>query len=413
MKLITIIKNFVEKHGEKVVILLTVLFFTYTTWFTLAHRYVGLQFVYLAQSFLAGKLHFIRDTGFFDEPAIYQGFEYLPLGPFPAILLTPFVAVAELFSEIFVQSYLSWLFSIIVFFVVYAIARRIKYTKTDSLFWAFAFTFTSSFFGIALNPYANYYAHCVVVLLLLLALLEFTGLRRYWVIGLLLSFALMSRLTAGIGIIFFLLTIITSQQIPAKKMNKALQLLTPFFIAIIAIALYNYLRFDNVFETGYAYQNLIHEIQLAARATGTFALHHVPQNLYYMFLSPPHLYNTSSTMVTFPYIFTNKFGMSLFFVSPYLLYLFFLKIKGRIPWLLLISSIVIAIPILLAWSTGFEQFGNRFSLDFFPFIFLLLLMLYKRKRGAMGWKMKIVIIAFGCLNFYLLLVSNFVAVQYS
>src|SRR3989344_5713193 len=64
------------------------------------------QFTYLAKSFLQGKLFFTSTLNTWHDAAYFAGHYYWPLGPFPALLLIPFVAVGNLFGVFFYQGYL-------------------------------------------------------------------------------------------------------------------------------------------------------------------------------------------------------------------------------------------------------------------------------------------------------------------
>ena len=53
------------------------------------------QYVRLAESFLSGKLHLLVELPeHLHDTALYGGRYYWPLGPFPAVLLMPFVRSA-------------------------------------------------------------------------------------------------------------------------------------------------------------------------------------------------------------------------------------------------------------------------------------------------------------------------------
>jgi hypothetical protein len=62
---------------------------------------VDQQFSYLAESFLQGKTYFLAPAAFGYDTVFFQGKYYWPLGPFPAVLLLPFLLVFRSFGLFF------------------------------------------------------------------------------------------------------------------------------------------------------------------------------------------------------------------------------------------------------------------------------------------------------------------------
>jgi len=78
----------------------------------------------------------------------------------------------------------------------------------------------------------------------------------------------------------------------------------------------------------------------------------------------------------FPYLKVNHFGMAIWFSSPLFIYL----LLARRQVYTLSASIGIAIlmiPSLFYFGIGISQFGYRYSLDFLPLLFLVLLSSFK------------------------------------
>jgi hypothetical protein len=65
-------------------------------------------------------------------------------------------------------------------------------------------------------------------------------------------------------------------------------------------------------------------------------------------------------------------GTSVLLVSPFLFYLFLVR-WDLINKLIAVNSALVLLTVLAFRSTGFEQVGYRFSLDFLPFVFWLLM----------------------------------------
>lgn len=358
------------------------------------------HFSYLASAFLAGHLYldsFISVIGKYDT-AYFNGHYYWPLGPGPAVLLLPFVYLFSLLKIFFWQAYLSLALVALNFFLVFRISRRFNYQVLDALYLAYAFIFASVFIGPAAFPWSWYFAQTVAVAMLVLSLNEFFHRRRYWLIGIFLAFALTVRITAGLGVVFFVLMILFSERHQSggkvKQLAQLAQLAFPLSVAFLGLAIYNYWRFNSFLNSGYGLQ-IIHESQAILRNQGLFSWRHLGRNFYEAFLHLPIL-NRS-----YPYIQASPWGLSLFISTPYLVYLFFWKYRDKLSKFLWATIVVIAIPIFLYYGIGFRQFSYRYALDFFPFLFVLFIYNFRKRYNSLGMGLKALIIISSLLNFYL------------
>lgn len=361
------------------------------------------QFSFLARSFLAGQTYFIDILPSIGDAVYYNGHYFWPLGPGPALLLLPFVAIFNHLGLFFYQSYLILILVPLVIWLIYRLAQKLDYGRSDALYLAYAFCFTGAFFGIAAVDSSWLLAQVVTVALIFWSFWEFFTRRRYWLIGFIFGLIFLTRITAGLGLIFFGLDIFWSKMRWAEKFTKLFHLLLPILVALILLAGYNYWRFNDFWDQGYSRQILLHDSLAQARSYGLLSLKHLPGNLYYLFFSSPLpvFRDGLSHVLKFPFIEANLWGIGLFFLSPYLLGLFFRPLRGRISWLLLISAVIIAIPILLYYGIGWRQFGYRYALDFLPFIFVLFMINYRQYRPNLSAGLKLVIILSSGLAAYL------------
>ncbi|MEK7580571.1 MAG: hypothetical protein AAB465_03120 [Patescibacteria group bacterium] len=369
------------------------------------------HFSFLAKSFLQGKLYFTEMPGFAwnDDTTFYHGHYYWPLGPFPAILLLPFVFLAGIFKIFFYQGYSQVALILLIAFICFKIARRLRYSKTGAWHWVFAFCFATMLIGIIFIPWSWYFAQVIVVVLGLLSIYEYLGKKRYWLIGIFLALMLTTRLTAGLNVIFFILEIIfISQKEKNHKIKDLFYLLLPIIICLSLLMTYNYLRFNNILENGYKNQSILSQLT-KAREQGILSLKHLPTNLYYFFLSGPQLVHQGDSLtIQAPFIKPNIYGMSVFITSPYFLYFFFLKYKDRLSKILIINIGAVALALFLYYGgAGYVTLGYRYALDFLPFLFWLLMKNYFEKNQELKPGMKIAIILSSLFNFYLLLVFLF------
>src|SRR3954468_11439493 len=119
----------------------------------------------------------------------------------------------------------------------------------------------------------------------------------------------------------------------------------------------------------------------------------MPGNLYALLLAPPLpiLSGDGTIVLKSPFFAANPWGMSMFVTSPWLARLSGFRYNDRSSRLILATAVAIAVPILCYYAVGFRQFGYRYSLDFLPFLFYLLLRKYRADRERLSAAFKIVI----------------------
>jgi hypothetical protein len=364
------------------------------------------QYSRLAGAFLDGRLDLGPGLERRDEPSHYRGRDYLPLGPAPAVLLVPCVAAARALGASFLQGWLGFPLALGVFGLAFALARRLGFAREDAFLLAVAFGLASPFVGVAALPISNYFAHVVVSACLLLALHEFFGRRRPLWIGACLGVALGSRLSAGLGVAFFLGAIALDATPWSRKARSALALLAPVAAVALLLALYNAARFGDPFETGYAFQQVPDPVQLRARSFGLTHPVHVPGNLYYALLHPPEPVFAEGTrsVLVFPWLRPDPWGMSLLVTSPWLLALLCLPRPGAVPRLLLGTSALVAGGLAFTWSMGYAQFGYRFALDFLPFLWTAFALGVRVRHGSLPPGLRVLVVASAAATCWLLLV---------
>lgn len=368
------------------------------------------QFSLLAQSFLHGHLNFLSPIGGLgQDPLLLHGKVYWGDGPFPAILLMPFVGFFSLFHHFYFQGYLDWILVVGVVALVFKLARYLSYSKEDSLILTLGFTLGSVFIGVASVSSSWFFAQVLTTFLLFWGLYEFYARKqkRWWLFGIICALIVMTRITAAPVFVFFGLELWFLKSATHQKLKKFAQLSLPIVIAVMLLGLYNFLRFHNPFNGGYSHQ-LLYPDAIESRAYGgMFSLLHIPANLYSALLGAPvpiHR-DTTSWLLKFPYIENNIYGMSIFVTSPYLLALFSNKwssfdTRSRH---LLIAAAVSALFVLSYFGIGLLQFGYRYSLDFLPELFLLFMVMYRKKHKYLSGGMKTLLLGSGVFNFYLLI----------
>lgn len=364
------------------------------------------QFTDLANSFLHGHTYFLHPIGGLgQDPVYYMGKVYWDEGPFPAVILVPFVGLFDLFHLTFYQGYIKWLFVLGIAYFIYQLARNLKYSKEDSIMLLLAFTLASVFIGANSVSSGWLFAQIIATFLLLWALFEYYGRKRWWLIGLICGLVLLTRVTAAPIILFFILAIVLGHGEIRQKLINLAKLLILVLVACTLTGLYNVQRFGSPLDNGNKYQ-LLSPDSSEARSLGLFSIDHIPTNLYTALLRGPSITlrdNTSWTL-RFPYITNNPLGMSVIITSPYLLYLFstrWSKYPKEAKYLLIAAG-VSALLVLTYFGDGADQFGYRYSLDFMPELFLVFMMIYRQNHKVLSTGMKTLIIGSAVFNFYIL-----------
>jgi len=323
------------------------------------------QYSRLAESFLAGQLQLLSVPQAGADTAPFEGRYYSALGAFPALLIMPLVGAGYYHQGLF-----SFAASLVVFYLCFRLARKFEYDAGESCWFALAFCFGTSFLGVSALAGSNFLAHVLCVALLFAAINEYQDQSRWWLIGLLMGFALATRAPAGLNILLFVLLILLGRAAMGEKASALAKLLLPFAAVVALVALYNFARFGNPLESGYGYQ---------LNGYGTpYALWNVPGNTP----GPPiHVRNIPDHLRIFlfglPRI--DAVGTSVFLVSPFLVYLGAVRRWDWVNKLIGFDVMLVLFFVLAFRSTGFEQMGYRFSLDFLPFVFWL----FMRSRIAL------------------------------
>jgi len=144
-----------------------------------------------------------------------------------------------------------------------------------------------------------------------------------------------------------------------------------------AHAVLNQLRFGSPFDFGYAYMLTPPWLLERMRELGQLSFHHLPRNLWYLFLQPPvPVVEGASGRLAFPFLASDPMGMGLLFVTPAALaalatVLPAVRRSRLVAWCWLALGAT-AVPALLYFNTGWVQWGGRFLLDGWPMGMLLI-----------------------------------------
>lgn len=138
-------------------------------------------------------------------------------------------------------------------------------------------------------------------------------------------------------------------------------------------AAYNQVRFGSVADFGHRFF-FNNRVNADIDTYGLFHPHYLGRNLDAAFLKLPRL---SFSPLNLSY---DAWGMSLLLTLPVLVLVLFPKARARLQWPLWLTVAACAVPGFFYQNTGYAQFGFRFSLDYTPYILLLV--------AVSGWSFK-------------------------
>ena len=372
--------------------------FVLVAWKFNFHTALYQNFVYQADAFLHGQLHYRLLPPTLADSACFSSRCFWPLGPFPSLLILPLVAA---FGVQPFQAYLQVLVTSGVAGLAYAHARRQGFSWADGVWLALAFTFGSVYLGVAFKAYAWQFAAGLACLGGLAALYLHRIGRSSWLVGLVAAAAIATRLTAGVVLIPIALAyLMDHSRIPMLRARSLAALMAPVLVALLLLGLFNYVRFGSPLETGYTYADVSPAQMVAARAQyGLVSLAHVPTNLYFYFLAPPRPVVEPSTNHLVPPYVTLNLGVGFFYLSPFFLLMF--RGDWRKRWRRLVGAgALVGTGVLLTYyATNYFHFGTYYLADVLPLYYLLLLEGFREAR-LVGRERLLILLSL-MFNFYL------------
>ncbi len=371
-----------------------------------------------AEAFLHGQAA-IR-PGYYDE-AVYQGRSYVPFPPFPALLLLPTTALLGITP--LPVLFLNVVLTALNVRTLWRILRRLE-VAPEAVPWLLVAFFLGTAYWLTIIHFPETYfiAHLAAITAMLLAIDEALGKGRGLLVGSLLGVAFLSRQLSLYTAPFFLVALwmhgdpidsaihgsrtanllaflairrsrlanlLAFLAIRRSRIANLLAFALGLGACVVTYLAFNWLRFGNPLDTGYAYISLEGFLKQRVERYGLFNLAYLPFNLVHMFLQGFHIRFDSRDLVTA--IQMDSFGTSLPFASPFVLLAFWARWKK---WLLGAAWIAIILPLanmLLYYNNGWIQDNaQRFTLDFMP-ILIVLVALGSGKIQGKVWKAAVVL----------------------
>ena len=361
----------------------------------LGHQSQAPHFVWQADAFLHGRLDLATHPPNLNDWVFEGSRWYVSFPPFPAFLMLPFVAFAGLslndvtFTLPFAAANVA---------LLYLLLRRIQRveggtrTEWDDAVFALLFGFGTLAWSCSIRGEVWFTAEVVGVTLTLLYLHAALRARHPFWAGAALACGTITRTPILFSGVFFLLEVVSdggpldSRNLrlafrDPRRRNQMLKRLAlfaaPMVVIAIPVAWMNEARFGDPFEFGHSHL-YANRVNPDIRAYGLFSSHYLPRNLRSAFLLLPRVQLHPFRVDYDPN------GMSLFATTPLFALLFFPRQRPRLWTPLWITAAAVAIPAFLYQNNGWQQFGFRFSLDYTPYL-IVLLAISGRALDALFW----------------------------
>ena len=353
----------------------------------LAHQSLAPHFVWQADAFLHGQLALRQEPPNLNDWVFQDQRWYVSFPPFPAVVMMPFVALFGLgFNDVWFTLVLAAL-NVAIF---YRLLRRVQESRPQWQHAAFAFIlgFGTLAWTCGIRGEVWFTAETLGVTLTLLYLHAALQARYPITAGLAVACAAITRTPLAFSAVFFLFEALTpdgpveaARLRDARRWKAALPKLVPYLLAIVAVAVpmawANYVRFGSLGEFGHShlYANRVNQ---QIQQFGLFHYAFLERNLHAAFTRLPEI-QLHPLRLGF-----NGEGMSLFVTTPLFLYLLWPAEKPRLHRALWITTALVAVPGFFYQNSGWFQFGFRFSLDYTPYL-VLLLALGGRRFSRLFW----------------------------
>jgi hypothetical protein len=335
----------------------------------------GDHYIHLARRFASGFIDVDNLASKYRDYVAWNGHKYLPFGPVPAALITPFMFLGGAAIPLVFYGYAVGIINVLIF---HRVLKRLDVTGERNAWMVLLYFGGTAYLSVTLAGISTFFAHAVTTLFLLLAILEVLGGRRFLLIGLYVGLAAGSRMTAAFSLPFFVYLAWRAHS-PSEGSKRRDGPATAIVLLLLGLAMpmsilaaYNYARFGNPTETGFGLALLYSQVLQDARSHGLFSLAHVPKNLFMMLLQGPVAAGgEGNAVLKFPYVTASPWGMSLFLTTPALVYAIRAPLSKRLVRASWMAIGLTLIPIVTYYGIGYVQFGYRYSLDFMPFLMLL------------------------------------------
>ncbi len=332
------------------------------------------NYTLLADAWLHGHVWIASEPAGIDA-LLYNGHWYIIEAPLPAVLMLPLVLLFGLHAN---QVFLGALCAAVSVAAADVLFERMG-VDAQHRWWLTVFVGAGTVLWWCTAFGAVWMvAHVCGMMFALLALVECYGKRRAWLVGLLCASAALCRFPMILAVVPITIWLAST---PTREEERPSRTLAGFVAGFLPLLLlygaYNYARWHTVSDIGYTVW--YHQDQVGDPTGPPFKLKYLPFNVYSFLFLPPEW------LAQFPFLKPTSFGVALTFTSPALFMAMLASWRSAETKIWWAAAILTAIPSLLYYVNGFEQFGMRHSLDFTPFLLPLVARAFQAARGLVWY----------------------------
>ena len=335
-----------------------------------------------AQSWLEGRLDLGKDYPHL-ELAILNGRYFVSFPPFPSYVMLPFALLGFENADMLITIICSLLSGI------YAVKIMDCFKKSgrETLIWSLLLTVGSNWLFNACVPWVWFIAQNMAFTLSMMSI--------YYAIkgkaGFSLTFwacAVGCRPFQIIYIFVILYLLYTHHKKCRFTVGQMLKTIILPFITAVSYMVLNYMRFGKIHEFGHNYLPEFMRV-----STGQFNISYMAENVKSLFRFPLTFENGTVSFIKYN-------GFCIFIASPifisYIVYLIRSLIKGncdrKLTMLIFFSILLHFLSITLHKTMGGAHYGNRYTNDVLPFVFLSLA--YTSEKNSLFLSVPLCIIGF-------------------
>ena len=358
----------------------------------LFHQSQAPHFVYQAMAFLHGQLSLTVPPPNLNDWARVGERWFVSFPPFPAVVMIPLVAFTGfqlndvLFTALFAAANVALLFLVLERLRAAGDSAR---SQTENAVLALLFAFGTVAFYCSIRGEVWFTAEILGVTTTCLYLIASHRARHPALAGLAFGCSAITRtplVFAGVYFIYELLAptgVFSWDELRLRRreiLSKGLWFAGPVVALALPMMWMNQARFGSALEFGHRFL-WDNRSNADISRWGLFNYHYLERNLHAAFTRLPGLDWPAGQL---PRLTFDPDGMSLLVTTPLLWLVLWPSVRPRLHRLLWATTAAVSLPGFFYQNTGWRQFGFRFSLDYLPFLFLLLAV-GGRRMGRAFW----------------------------
>ncbi len=348
----------------------------------------------LADSFRHGRMYLPKPSATHDLTQ-HDGKWYVPFPPLPGLLLVPWALVAAVLTinTVAFSVLLGAINVALVDALLHTLRRRGVAVLSNTsivavtLLWAVG----SVHWYMAVAGTVWFVSQIATATFMLLSLWSAAAGRRL-LAGAALGVAALGRPNALLALpaVVALASLANPHPGGGRRWPQALSMITiPAALIASGLLWYNKARFGSGTDFGYTTQNVARELAFDLKTHGQFNARYVPRNLWAMLAAGPVKDPRSWTLKP------DGQGMSIFLTTPAWIFAIFSDFRQCLTRWCWLAVILLILPLVFYYDTGWNQFGYRFALDFMPVLMVLLALGLHRYHTLFGRVLPKVLIGIG------------------